>query len=63
MNILTNITVSLTIVFVFLPRFCVLIDLALFLYRDFGILIDLVLYLTEHLGKIDQSLETGLVGL
>ena len=26
-------------------------------------MIDLVLYLTEHLGKIDQSLQTGILGV
>ena len=43
--------------------FSVLIDLAYFLPRcdsDVVIFIDLVVYLTEHLGKIDQSLQTGI---
>ena len=36
------------------------LSILLISYRDFGILIDLVVYLTEYLGKIDQSLQTGL---
>ena len=44
----------------FLTEISVFLLILLISYRDFGILIDLVVYLTEYLGKIDQSLQTGI---
>ena len=44
----------------FLTEISVFLSILLISYQDFGILIDLVVYLTEYLGKIDQSLQTGL---
>ena len=46
----------------FLTEISVFLLILLISYRDFGILIDLVVYLTEYLGKIDQSLQTGVNG-
>ena len=45
--------------FCFLPKLWCSYQSYFISYRDFAILIDLVLYLTEHLGKIDQSLQTS----
>ena len=43
----------------FLTEILVFLSILIISYRDFCILINLVVYLTEHLGKIDQSLQTG----
>ena len=50
-------------VFCFLPKLRCSYQSYFISYQDFAILIDIVLYHTEHLGKIDQSLQTGLFGI
>ena len=62
LNILTDITIFLLIVFCFLQGFLCSYRSCFIFYQDFSLFIDLDVYLTEHLGKIDQRLQTGAPG-